>query len=150
MSCQKFITEKMSKLDNHVCFPVYALSRRIINKYRPFLDELGITYPQYLVLMVLMDDEPRTVNQLGEKLHLDSGTLTPLLKRMEMKNLISRCRKSCDERVVEINLTDSGKSLWTKASVIPQKVMESFPVTEEELLELKQIVVKILDKTNHP
>lgn len=132
------------RLKNQVCFPVYALSREIINNYRPFLDELDLTYPQYLVLLVLWEEEPQTVNQIGHKLQLDSGTLTPLLKRLQTKGIISRHRKSCDERVVEISLTEAGHSLKKKAELIPQQVMTTMDVTAEELAELKAVVVKIL------
>ena len=135
------------KLKSQVCFPLYTLSREIINQYRPFLDELDITYPQYLVMMVLWENEPQTVNQIGEKLHLDSGTLTPLLKRMEAKGFIRRTRKCTDERVVEITVTDAGYQLKTDAAQVPHKVVEAMGLTEEELRELKQIVLKILNKT---
>jgi MarR family transcriptional regulator, organic hydroperoxide resistance regulator len=135
------------KLKNQVCFPIYTLSREIINRYRPILEELDITYPQYLVMMVLWENEPQTVNQIGEKLYLDSGTLTPLLKRLEQKGFIYRNRKQCDERVVEITVSDTGKVLKTKAALIPQKVVEVMGVSVEELMELKQIVSKILNKT---
>jgi DNA-binding MarR family transcriptional regulator len=134
------------KLKNQVCFPIYALSREIITHYRPFLDSLEITYPQYLVLMVLWEEETQTVNQLGGKLRLDSGTLTPLLKRLESKGLISRRRKSTDERVVEISLTEQGAQLRLKAAAVPSKLMESMPVTMDELARLKEIVTDILDR----
>lgn len=136
-------------LKSQVCFPVYTLSREIISKYRPFLDELGITYPQYLVLMVLWENEPQTVTQIGEKLYLDSGTLTPLLKRLQQKGMILRKRKECDERVVEITVTDEGKALKDLADQVPLKVMETMGVTTEELLDLKQIVLKILNKSRN-
>ncbi len=135
------------KLKSQVCFPIYTLSREIINQYRPFLDDLDITYPQYLVLMVLWEDEPQTVNQIGRKLYLDSGTLTPLLKRLELKGFITRARKRSDERVVEVTVTKTGKALKAEAALIPQKVVEAMGVTAEELLELKEIVLKILNKT---
>ncbi|WP_163716193.1 MarR family winged helix-turn-helix transcriptional regulator [Mangrovibacterium lignilyticum] len=134
------------KLENQVCFPVYTLSREIISRYRPFLDELDITYPQYLVLMTLWEEEPQCVNQIGCKLQLDSGTLTPLLKRLEAKGLLIRNRRPSDERVVEINLTDAGRELKTKAAQLPQNVMEAMNVTAEELLELKEVILKILHK----
>jgi len=134
------------KLKSQVCFPIYALSREIINTYRPFLDELDVTYPQYLVMLVLWEEEPQTVNQIGYKLDLDSGTLTPLLKRLQAKDFISRKRKSCDERVVEITLTETGKALKANAALVPPKVMEAMNVTEEELIELKEVVSKILNK----
>jgi DNA-binding MarR family transcriptional regulator len=134
------------KLKSQVCFPIYALSREIINTYRPFLDGLGITYPQYLVLLVLWEKGPQTVNQIGLRLNLDSGTLTPLLKRLQAKGLISRKRKSCDERLVEISLTPDGQDLQTEAAMVPPKVMEAMNITAGELQELKEVVTKILDK----
>ena len=120
-------------LKSQVCFPIYTLSREIIHQYRPFLDELDITYSQYLVLMVLWEQEPQTVNQIGKKLYLDSGTLTPLLKRLELKKIITRTRKPSDERVVEIELTENGHELKSKAMLIPQKVAEAMSVSSEEL-----------------
>ncbi|MGQ1948253.1 MarR family winged helix-turn-helix transcriptional regulator [Geofilum sp. OHC36d9] len=134
------------KLKNQVCFPIYALSREIISHYRPFLESLDITYPQYLVLMVLWEEKTQTVNQLGGKLRLDSGTLTPLLKRLESKGLILRRRKSTDERVVEISLSEQGKQLRAKAVDVPTQLMESIPVTMDELIRLKEIVNDILDR----
>jgi len=138
--------DDLLKLKNQVCFPVYALSREIITRYRPFLDALGITYPQYLVLMVLWEEKTQTVNELGGKLRLDSGTLTPLLKRLESKGFILRKRKSTDERVVEISLTNQGDQLRLKAADVPLKLMESMPVTMEELIRLREIVTEILDR----
>jgi DNA-binding MarR family transcriptional regulator len=135
------------KLKSQVCFPLYTLSREVISRYRPFLDELDITYSQYLVLMVLWENEPQTVNQIGEKLYLDSGTLTPLLKRLELKGIVTRQRQANDERVVNIGLTKIGHELKEKAVFIPQKVVEVMGVTPDELMELKQIVLKILNKT---
>ncbi|WP_159518884.1 MarR family winged helix-turn-helix transcriptional regulator [Sunxiuqinia indica] len=139
--------DEILNLKSQVCFPIYTLSREIIHQYRPFLDELEITYSQYLVLMVLWEQEPQTVNQIGKKLYLDSGTLTPLLKRLELKKFITRTRKPSDERVVEIGLTENGHELKSKAVLIPQKVAEAMSVSSEELLELKEIVMKILNKT---
>lgn len=138
--------DEVLKLKSQVCFPLYTLSREIIHQYRPFLEELDITYPQYLVLMVLWENGKQTVNQIGEKLYLDSGTLTPLLKRLELKGIINRNRKKSDERVVEITITDEGKVLKNKAALIPGRVVESMGVTGDELEELKQIVMKILNK----
>lgn len=133
-------------LKNQVCFPIYALAKEVINQYRPLLEELDVTYPQYLVLMVLWDMEEQTVGQLGEKLFLDSGTLTPLLKRMEQKNMVIRKRSSSDERIVKLSLTQKGLDLKEKAEYIPQRLMESMKVSEDELIELKIIITKILNK----
>ena len=128
----------MLQLDNQACFALYALSREIINHYRPLLDGIDLTYPQYLALMVLWECQPQTVNQLGERLRLDSGTLTPLLKRLEQKKLIVRTRRSSDERVVEITLTPSGKELKNKALEIPTKVMQSM-ANEYDFMNAKKL-----------
>lgn len=140
------MSEDILKLENQVCFPVYALSREIIQRYRPLLDEIDITYPQYLVMLLLWENEKQTVGQLGEKLHLDSGTLTPLLKRLEQKGIINRKRSSNDERVVEISLTNTGMILEKKAACIPLKVVEELGITIDELKNLQLIVNNILTK----
>ncbi|WP_346859254.1 MarR family transcriptional regulator [uncultured Draconibacterium sp.] len=134
------------KLKSQVCFPVYALSREIVNVYRPILEEIDLTYPQYLVMMVLWESEPQKVNEIGDKLNLDNGTITPLLKRMAAKGLISRKRNSKDERVVEISLTESGKQLQTRAAEVPHKVVKAMGITHEDLVQLKDLVVKILNR----
>jgi len=131
-------------LENQVCFPLYAISRAIIQRYRPFLDKLDLTYPQYLVMMVLWEHKEQTINQLGEKLRLDSGTLTPLLKRMEQKSLICRIRSKADERVVDISLTEEGEAMREEARHIPQQMLEAIGITHEELLQLKYLTHKIL------
>ncbi|OPC36852.1 MarR family winged helix-turn-helix transcriptional regulator [Elizabethkingia miricola] len=136
------------KLDNQICFPVYALSREIVGRYRPLLDQLDITYPQYLVLLVLWEHQEHSVSQLGEKLYLDSGTLTPLLKRLEQKNLVIRSRSKEDERIVKIKLTPEGQSLQKKAASIPKQLFEDMKVPEEELKQLKTTIEKILTTLN--
>ncbi|MBN9313142.1 MAG: MarR family transcriptional regulator [Chryseobacterium sp. 39-10] len=137
------MTEQL-KLDNQVCFPIYALAKEIINRYRPFMDELELTYPQYLVMMVLWEHKEQTVSQLGEKLNLDSGTLTPLLKRLEQKCLVTRKRSSLDERVVMIELTHEGKTLSKKAAKVPERMFESLNISEEEIVHLKNNINSIL------
>lgn len=136
------------KLDNQICFPVYALSREIVGRYRPLLDQLDITYPQYLVLLVLWEHQEQSVSQLGEKLYLDSGTLTPLLKRLEQKNLVTRSRSKEDERIVKIKLTSEGQNLQKKAASIPKQLFEDMKVPEEELKQLKTTIEKILTTLN--
>ncbi|MBO9633096.1 MAG: MarR family transcriptional regulator [Chitinophagaceae bacterium] len=133
-------------LSHQACFPLYALSREITTIYRPLLDALHITYPQYLVLMVLWENEGQTVNQIGERLRLDSGTLTPLLKRMELKKMITRKRKESDERSVEIHLSPSGKALKKEAAKVPAQMVEALGISDEEVNQLKRIANKILDK----
>lgn len=132
------------KLDNQLCFPLYALSREIIQRYRPHLDEIGLTYPQYLVLMVLWENDKQTVNQIGHKLLLDSGTLTPLLKRLEQKEIVLRQRSTVDERVVEISLTTIGIELKKKAKCIPEKLIQELEITQEEIDSIRSIANKIL------
>ncbi len=146
MSLQIESMTNQLNISEQVCFPVYLFAKEIINQYRPFLEELELTYPQYLVMLVLWEQETQTVNQLGEKLKLDSGTLTPLLKRMEHKAFITRIRSTVDQRIVNITLTKKGKLLKEKATCIPEKLMQSMNVTVEELAVLKNIITKILDK----
>ncbi len=134
------------KLENQICFPLYVIAKEITGLYRPFLDELDITYPQYLVMMVLWNGDGLTVSHIGEKLFLDSGTLTPLLKRLETKGFIIRKRKKEDERVVEVFLAKAGKELQKKACEIPGKIQKKIGIQPEELLELKDTVLKILNK----
>ncbi len=140
--------KKQQILSQQVCFPIYAFAKEIINQYRPLLDAIDLTYPQYLVMLVLWEFESQSVNQLGEKLKLDSGTLTPLLKRMEAKLLVTRTRSSSDERIVNIALTQNGKALQIKAANIPAQLIEAMNVTVEELQELKNIISKISNKNN--
>lgn len=109
-------------LDRQVCFPLYAASNLLNRLYTPVLGALGLTYPQYLVMLVLWEEQPQSVGALGSRLHLDSGTLTPLLKRMEATGLVSRMRDPEDERRVLVGLTDSGKALREKALHVPETI----------------------------
>jgi len=124
------------KLENQLCFPLYALSRQITNLYRPLLEELALTYPQYLVMLLLWQHTQLSVKEIGTRLWLDSGTLTPLLKRLEQKGLIERKRDKQDERMVQILITDSGKELQTKAEKVPVALSQSLPITREKGLQL--------------
>jgi DNA-binding MarR family transcriptional regulator len=132
------------KLENQICFPVYAFSREMTNLYKPFLDELSLTYPQYLVMLILWEQKQQTVNQLGEKLYLDSGTLTPLLKRMEQKGILTRTRSKIDERVVLISTTEAGEKMQEKAALIPEQLVAALGLSIDELRQLKNIVNKAL------
>ncbi|ACI98263.1 organic hydroperoxide resistance transcriptionalregulator [Rhodospirillum centenum SW] len=114
------------RLDRQVCFPLYAASNLLTRLYRPVLSGLGLTYPQYLVMLVLWEETPHSVGSLGEKLYLDSGTLTPLLKRMEQAGLISRSRDPSDERRVLIDLTPAGRALRAAAEHVPATLMAGF------------------------
>ncbi|MBP1963742.1 MarR family winged helix-turn-helix transcriptional regulator [Paenibacillus aceris] len=137
-------SSELLKLENQLCFSLYASSRAITRMYRPFLEELGITYPQYLVLLVLWDQKESTVKELSEKLDLDSGTLTPMLKRMEVQQLVQRKRSVEDERVVNIVITETGLALYEKALCIPQTLLASSGLAPEEIhtfnLQLKRII----------
>lgn len=134
-------------LANQFCFPIYALAKETVNIYRPLLEAIDLTYPQYLVMLVLWKENTQTVSQLGKKLSLDSGTLTPLLKRLEQKSLITRKRCSADERIVHITLTDEGSELREQAKCIPGKMMESINISPEELATLKSIICKLLNRS---
>lgn len=136
------------KLSNQLCFPVYAASRLITREYQPYLDKLGITYPQYLVLLVLWEIDGISVNDLSLKLILNTNTLTPLLKRMELMDLISRTRSLKDERKVIISLTTKGIEMKTDALVIPQELIQSLqnsPLPVDKLLELRDNLNLLID-----
>lgn len=131
------------RLDNQVCFALYSASLAMTKVYKPLLETVGLTYPQYLVMLVLWERDGVTVSELGERLFLDSGTLTPLLKRLEASGLIARIRDAQDERRVRISLTAPGRALRDKAESIPPCVLESSQCTIPELTaligELKQL-----------
>ena len=133
------------KLSNQICFPIYALSKEVINLYRPFLNEIDLTYPQYLVMLVLWENDGLTVGTIGEKLALDTGTLTPLLKRLEAKDIIQRKRSESDERIVLISLSEKGKSMQELACNIPIQMKQNFDLTDEEIESFKNIINKILN-----
>jgi DNA-binding MarR family transcriptional regulator len=125
------------QLDNQLCFALYAASRAVVQAYQPLLGPLGLTYPQYLVLLVLWEEADIPVKRLGERLRLDSGTLTPLLKRMETAGLVTRRRDAADERVVRIGLTDAGRALEARAVDIPTALLCGTAVPLEDLAELR-------------
>ena len=133
------------RLDNQVCFPLYAAARAMMQAYQPLLAKLGLTYPQYLVLMVLWEEDGVSVKALGERLYLDSGTLTPLLKRLEESGLVRRTRASHDERVVEVFLSAEGKRLKKRAEEVPAAVLCKIGVPLEKVLRLRDDV-KVLFK----
>ncbi len=112
----------MLRLDDLLCFAVYTASRALTRAYGPLLEPLGLTYPQYLTMIVLWEEDGVSVKRLGQRLALDSGTLTPLLKRLEQRGLISRARSDADERVVVVRLTQPGKALQAKAKKIPEEL----------------------------
>lgn len=139
------------KLDNQLCFPVYAASRLITREYQPFLDKLGITYPQYLVLLVLWENDSVTVNEISQKLILNTNTITPLLKRMESQGIITRQRSGNDERKVIIQLTDKGKQMQAEAVKIPEQLgseLISEAMSVDDLLALKEKLYVIINYLN--
>ena len=131
------------RLDRQLCFAMYSASRAATKAYRPLLDELGLTYPQYLVMLVLWEEEPRSVRELGEELGLDSGTLSPLLKRLEHLGLVERRRSAEDERRVEVFLTGEGASLSAKASAIPQRLADAAGLPPAELDQLRETLTRL-------
>ncbi|WP_043794537.1 MarR family winged helix-turn-helix transcriptional regulator [Pseudarthrobacter chlorophenolicus] len=131
------------RLDRQVCFALYSASRAATAVYRPVLEELGLTYPQYLVMLVLWEDEPRGVKDLGQELGLDSGTLSPLLKRLEALGLVERRRSGDDERRVAVHLTPAGKDLSSKAGAIPQRLADAAGLTAGELEQLRGTLSKL-------
>ena len=135
------------KLENQICFPLYAVSRLVIQQYKPLLDELGVTYPQYLVLLVLWENDAQTVSALSEQLYLESNTLTPLLKRMETKGLLERKRSKEDERKVIIHLLPKGQEIQEEAFCIPELILGQFEGSEmtlEEVIQFKTGLNKVL------
>jgi DNA-binding MarR family transcriptional regulator len=133
-------------LDNQLCFALYSASLAMTKLYKPLLEALGLTYPQYLVLLVLWEQDGLTVSALGERLHLDSGTLTPLLKRMEQADLLVRQRSTEDERKVEVLLTVAGKKLKTQAGSVPACVVKASGCPVPELMSLTHQVQALRDR----
>ena len=133
------------KLEDLMSFPLYACSREVIKKYRPFLDALNLTYTQYIVMMVFWEKKKINVKDLGKKLFLDSGTLTPVLKSLESKGLVRRYRSSEDERVLIVEITESGEELREKAIAVPKHVSDCVKLDSEESLSLYRTLYKILE-----
>lgn len=131
-------------LKNQLCFPIYLCSKEIIRKYTPLLDELDLTYTQYIVMMYFWEKEKSNVKEIGNTLLLDSSTLTPLLKKLESKGYITRVRSTKDERNLEVTITDKGKQLKTKALTIPKKMGKCIDLSDEEAITLYKLVNKVL------
>lgn len=132
------------KLENQLCFPLYACARSLVKKYNPHLAELGLTYTQYIAMMVFWEKGTCSAKELGDLLYLDSGTLTPVLKSLEQKGLVKRGRSSADERVLMIEITAQGKALQERAVAIPAKVAPCVNLTTEESKNLYQTLHKLL------
>jgi DNA-binding MarR family transcriptional regulator len=131
------------KLANQICFPLYAASRLIIREYQPHMDKLGITYPQYLVLLVLWEEDGISVNDIAHKLILNTNTVTPLLKRMETLGLVSRIRSEEDERKVIVRLTEKGRAMKAEAAHIPYSLMADISPDELKMEELTAMKIKL-------
>lgn len=136
---------KQLQLENQLCFPLYSASNAVIRAYRPFLKALDITYLQYIVLMVLWEEESLNVKELGQRLHLDSGTLTPLLKRLESKGFVSRKRSELDERARIIAITKEGKSIQKQAETIPKELVCKVGLSQEQQQQMKALCLQVLD-----
>lgn len=134
------------KLENQLCFPIYACSKEIIKKYKPYLDEISLTYTQYITMMVLWEEKSMNVKSLGQRLYLDSGTLTPLLKKLEADGIITRARSSEDERNLLVTITEKGEKLREKAIGIPQKLGECINIPKDDAATLYRILYQILDQ----
>ena len=135
------------KLENQLCFTLYAAAKEVVRKYKPFLDELDLTYTQYIAMMVLWEHESMNVKELGSKLYLDSGTLTPLLKKLEAKGYITRCRCKEDERNLIIRITPQGDALKEKAAAIPDQMTEKWVnLSKEEIKTTYHSLYKLLSQ----
>ena len=132
------------KIENQLCFPLYAASREVIKKYKPYLDEIGLTYTQYITMMVMWDREEVNVKELGQCLFLDSGTLTPLLKKLEGMDLVTRRRSAEDERNLIVQITDEGMALRERALHIPAALASCVNLETEEAMELYRLLYKVL------
>ena len=132
------------KLENQLCFPLYACSREIVKKDKPYLDELDLTYTQYITMMVMWERKQINVKELGECLFLDSGTLTPLLKKLEQKGWVTRQRAKSDERVLIVTLTPAGEELRKQAVTVPQKMACCVKLSQEEVRTLYTLLYKLL------
>ena len=133
------------KLENQLCFPLYACSKEVVKRYKPFLDELDLTYTQYITMMVLWDKKTVNVKALGEDLFLDSGTLTPLLKKLEAKGYIERRRSKDDERNLLVSITEKGEALKDEAIEVPIKMFQCVHLEPDEAKELYRLLHKLLD-----
>lgn len=138
-------TEDWMKIENQISFPLYIATKEIINAYRPFLEPLDLTYTQYIVMLVLWEYGDSSIKLLGQVLSLDSGTLTPLLKKLESKGFVKRKRSAQDERVVIISTTEAGMQLYERAKQVPTKILQRLDgVSFEDLMQYRQLLNKIL------
>ena len=148
MAKKPMAADQPLRLDNQICFAVYSAAHAFNRVYKPLLDRLGLTYPQYLVMLVLWERDGVPLKDIGERLFLDSGTLTPLLKRLEAAQFIKRTRSTADERQVLIALTPHGLALKEKARAVPQSILAATACSVGELLSLKNEIVALRDRLN--
>lgn len=145
---RKLTADQALRLDNQICFAVYSATHAFNRVYKPLLDRLGLTYPQYLVMLTLWERDGVPVKDIGERLFLDSGTLTPLLKRLEAAQLIKRARGTEDERQTLIALTPQGQALREKARAVPQSIVAASACSVGELMTMKNEIVALRDRLN--
>ncbi len=143
------MSDEVLKLDNQLCFPLYACSRLVTQAYRPYLDPLGLTYSQYLVLLVLWERDGQTVSEIGGRLYLDSGTLTPVLKRLEKIGLLQRYRPKQDERAVENRLTGAGRRLKKKAMRVPMALVCQVGLQLQEVVDIRDTLRALMPRLQH-
>jgi DNA-binding MarR family transcriptional regulator len=148
MARKQAAADQALRLDNQICFAVYSTAHAFNRVYKPLLDRLGLTYPQYLVMLTLWERDGVPVKDIGGRLFLDSGTLTPLLKRLEAAELIKRTRNTVDERQVLIALTPQGHALREKAKAVPQSILAASACSVGELLAMKDEIVALRDRLN--
>lgn len=136
-------------LEGQLCFPLYAGAKEVVRVYQPQLDALGLTYTQYIVMLVLWEHRQLNVKSIGQQVYLDSGTLTPLLRKLEAKGLVTRERSLQDERTVVVTLTTKGKSLKKQARQLPNRLEEILGLSKEEQVQLSTLLNKVLDNLSH-
>jgi DNA-binding MarR family transcriptional regulator len=134
------------RLDNQLCFPLYALSKEVIKQYRPYLDEINLTYTQYIAMMVIWEKEKINVKELGKKLYLDSGTLTPVLKSLEAKGFVTRYRSQEDERLLMVEITAEGIALKDKALEIPRKMVSKIDISLNDAIVMHRQLYNLLNQ----
>ena len=137
------------KLENQLCFPLYVCAKEVVRRYRPLLEPLGLTYTQYIAMMAFWDHKTLTVGRLGELLHLDSGTLTPVLKKMEKSGWIRRERSRTDERQTIVTLMPDGEALREKAAEVPQQMMQCVSLESDEAVQLYTLLYKLIDSMSN-
>ncbi|MCH3947333.1 MAG: MarR family transcriptional regulator [Olsenella sp.] len=140
--------DKLLRLDNQLCFPLYACSKEVVRSYQPLLGPLGLTYTQYLCMMVLWEEGAATVSHLGERLYLDSGTLTPVLRKLEERGYVTRERSAADARVLEVRLTPEGRALRDRAASVPRAMACHVHLSADEAVELKRLLAKVLESVH--